>query len=54
MALTAVGHDALGRSGFLMHGDNVKHDASQGCIIMLRTVRDLVSNSEDKQLTVVV
>jgi len=52
MALTPVGHDALGRSGFLMHGDNVKHDASEGCIIMLRTVRDLVSNSGDKQLTV--
>ncbi len=53
MALTPVGHDALGRSGFLMHGDNIRHDASQGCIIMLRTVRDLVSNSVDKQLTVV-
>ena len=46
MALTPV--------GFLMHGDNVRHDASQGCIIMLRTVRDLVSSSVDKQLTVVV
>ena len=53
MPLTPVGHDALGRSGFLMHGDNVKHDASLGCIIMLRTVRDVVSASVDKQLTVV-
>jgi len=53
MALTPAGHDALGRSGFLMHGDNVKHDASLGCIIMLRTVRDQVSSSVDKQLTVV-
>ena len=53
MALTPVGHNALGRSGFLMHGDNVKHDASLGCIIMLRTVRDLVSASVDKQLTVI-
>ena len=53
MALTPVGHDALGRSGFLMHGDNVKHDASQGCIIMPRNVRDSVSSSGDDQLTVV-
>jgi len=53
MALTPVGHNALGRSGFLMHGDNVKHDASLGCIIMPRDVRNSVSGSGDDQLTVV-
>ena len=39
MRLSPAGHNALGRSGFLIHGDNVHHDASQGCIIMLYTVR---------------
>jgi len=28
------GHDALGRSGFFIHGDNADHDASHGCIII--------------------
>lgn len=41
--LTPIGHDAHGRSGFLIHGDNVSHDASHGCIIVGRAVRQLVA-----------
>ena len=46
------GTDTLGRDGFLMHGDNEKHDASEGCIIMPRGVRDAVSANGDTDLTV--
>jgi hypothetical protein len=31
--LVPVGHDALGRSAFRIHGDNAAHDASHGCIV---------------------
>lgn len=48
-----VGTDELGRSGFLLHGDNMRHDASLGCIIMSRSIRDLVSSSGDISLQVV-
>lgn len=53
MALEPQGHNALGRSGFLLHGDNIKHDASEGCIIMPRQVRTEVSKSYDRDLTVI-
>jgi hypothetical protein len=38
------GHDAHGRSGFLIHGDNTaaNHSASHGCIIMNRPARVLL------------
>lgn len=32
-------HDALGRSGFYIHGDTRDHDASRGCIILPPEVR---------------
>ena len=53
MSLTPVGHNALGRSGFLMHGDNVRHDASLGCIILGPQIRHRVGTSGDKDLEVV-
>lgn len=34
MNLTPAGHNALGRSGFMIHGNNVQNIASQGCIIL--------------------
>ena len=37
--LAPVDHNALGRSGFYIHGDNKSHDASHGCIILPRNVR---------------
>lgn len=44
----------FGRSGFLIHGDSIARPgfASEGCIIMARDVRNAVSSSTDKRLTV--
>lgn len=53
MPLTPIGHDALGRSGFFIHGDNAKHDASHGCIILPRGVRELIGAAGDRHLRVV-
>jgi hypothetical protein len=53
MRLTPVGHDALGRDGFLIHGDNLTHDASTGCIILPPEVRETIAASEDRDLEVV-
>lgn len=52
MRLTPVGHDALKRSGFLIHGDNKKNDASQGCIILGPDARTRISKAADRRLTV--
>jgi hypothetical protein len=52
MRLTPAGHDALGRSGFLIHGDNLTHDASTGCIILPREIRDRIAASPDRDLEV--
>jgi len=41
------------RKGFLMHGDNATHTASDGCIIQDHTTRVTVSMSTDKKLWVV-
>lgn len=45
----------FGRSGFLIHGDSKQHpgEASHGCIILPRVVRELVWNSQDHQLEVI-
>lgn len=52
--LEPVWHDAHGRSGFLIHGDNsaMDHSASHGCIIMSRTVREKMRDSGDTDLEV--
>ena len=34
MNLTPLGHNALGRTGFMIHGNNVQDNASQGCVIL--------------------
>lgn len=49
------GNEMFGRSGFLMHGDNIEHPgtASEGCIIMPRAVRETVWKSGDIELQVV-
>lgn len=52
MRLTPIGHDALGRSGFLIHGNNAQNDASQGCIIADRTIRNRIALSGDTRLVV--
>lgn len=53
--LTAVpGTDTLGRSGFMIHGDTAAHNhgASEGCIILSRSLRDAIAASSDKVLQV--
>lgn len=53
MRLTAVGHEAFHRSGFLIHGDNADHTASEGCIILPRAIRQRIAESGDNELEVV-
>lgn len=55
MRLSPNGHAALGRDGFMIHGDNhfMNHTASEGCIILARSIREQIANSGDKQLTVI-
>ncbi len=55
MRLTPKDHNALGRSGFLIHGDNseMNFSASEGCIILKRTTRDVIAASGDVDLRVV-
>jgi hypothetical protein len=53
--LEPVGHDAHGRSAFLIHGDNAAgdHSASHGCIILPRAVRVKMRDSGDTDLEVI-
>ncbi len=43
----------LGRAGFLLHGDNATHTASEGCIVMPHDIRVKMAASEDRRLEVV-
>ncbi len=51
----AAGTQTFDRNGFLMHGDSIESPgcASQGCVIMPRSVREQVWNSGDRDLKVV-
>lgn len=55
MRLSPEGHDAHGRAGFLIHGDNkaMNRTASHGCIILPRVTRVRIANSGDSDLLVV-
>lgn len=49
----AATNNERGRSGMMMHGDTaIAGHASEGCIIMPRATRVLVSESADRQLLV--
>lgn len=52
MNLFPVDHDAHGRTAFRIHGDNVTHDASHGCIILGPDIRHLIRDSGDAELYV--
>lgn len=52
MNLTPVGHNALGRSSFMIHGNNAQNNASKGCIIMGPQIRQQIATSGDTSLTV--
>jgi hypothetical protein len=54
MALTPrTGTNLFNRSGFLIHGDNRRRDASQGCIILDPRLRHTIWNSNDHVLQVI-
>lgn len=53
MNLTPIGHNALGRTEFRIHGNNASNNASQGCIILGPTIRQQISASGDTTLFVV-
>ena len=46
-------NDMLGRSAFMIHGDNRTGTASQGCIILPRRVRHIIWDSGERKLKVV-
>lgn len=48
------GTDTFGRSAFHIHGDNARHDASQGCIILGPAIRTQIANMGEKKITVMV
>ena len=50
----AEGTETHGRDGFLCHGDSVEHpgEASLGCIILSRALRELIWTSGDHDITV--
>ncbi len=54
MPLTPDGHDAKGRTEFFIHGDNLNHNASHGCIILNRNTRQAIAHDKDKVLDVTV
>ena len=47
-------NEMYGRSGFLIHGDSIKAPgtASHGCIVVSRTVRELVHECGERTLVV--
>ncbi len=52
--LEPVGHNAHGRTGFLIHGDNAaqNHTASHGCIIAGPSIRAAMREAGDTDLIV--
>jgi hypothetical protein len=49
-----TGTDTFGRAGFMLHGDtNPPGNASEGCIVQARPVRERVAASGDDDLLVV-
>ncbi len=55
LPLIPTGHDALGRTDFRVHGDSSKHpgEASHGCMIFPRSIRQIIHDSNDKVLQVI-
>ena len=47
------GTNTFGRSAFYIHGDNARHDASHGCIILGPAIREKIAAGPDHKLTVI-
>ncbi len=54
MNLSPIGHNARGRSLLRVHGDNLDHNASHGCIVLNHDIREMIAASSDKELWVTV
>jgi hypothetical protein len=52
MDLFPIGHSALGRPDFRIHGTMGHHWASAGCIILGPEIRQQIAMSPDRMLTV--
>jgi hypothetical protein len=56
LSLAPIGHEANGRTAFLIHGDyrdaTRQGTASEGCIILPLDVRKAIWNSNDRMLSV--
>jgi hypothetical protein len=50
-----IGTEDLGRSGFMIHGDNpnMNESASHGCVVAARSIRERIWADPDHYLTVV-
>ena len=46
------GTNTFGRSLFRIHGDNARHDASHGCVILGPAIRHTIADSDDNTLRV--
>lgn len=53
LPLVPINHNALGRTDFLIHGDNPSHDASRGCVICGPKERKIIDEHEDKMFLVI-
>lgn len=47
-------NDMFGRDHMMIHGDSIEHpgEASQGCVVMARHIRDFINTSVDRRLRV--
>jgi hypothetical protein len=55
MDLAPIGHNARGRTAFLIHGERrtgPPGNASTGCVILERQIREQISTSGDHELVV--
>jgi hypothetical protein len=55
MDLAPIGHNARGRTAFLIHGERrtgPPGNASTGCVILERQIREQISSSGDHELVV--
>lgn len=53
MDLMPKGHDAHGRTAFMIHGNDKENNASKGCVILSRPTREKIAASRDRVLNVV-
>ena len=47
-----LGTQVFGRTGFHIHGNNTENDASHGCIILWRPIRERIDKVSETLLTV--